>query len=80
MLVSGDLYEEQDILNWLLTQKDPSGDVIDEVEGESLLKTIQEAESLAVYFCEYNILHFSSLSFYNYPYQVDLVVVKLTVA
>lgn len=58
MLVSGDLYEEQDILNWLLTQKDPSGDVIDEVEGDGLLKTIQEAESLAVYFCEYCIFLF----------------------
>lgn len=58
MLVSGDLYEEQDILNWLLTQKDPSGDVIDEVEGDGLLKTIQEAESLAVYFCEYRIFAF----------------------
>lgn len=50
----GDLYEEQDILNWLLTQKDPSGDVIDEVNGDDLLKTIQESEALAVYFCKTN--------------------------
>lgn len=56
-MVLGDLYEEQDILNWLLTQKDPSGDVIDEVEGEALLKTIQEAEALAVYFCEYTFCY-----------------------
>lgn len=53
----GDLYEEQDILNWLLTQKDPTGDVIDEVEGEALMKTIEEAEALAVYFCKYHMLH-----------------------
>ncbi|KAG8290092.1 hypothetical protein J6590_090322 [Homalodisca vitripennis] len=42
VIYAGDLYEEQDILNWLMTQKDPSGDVIDEVEGDDLLKTIQE--------------------------------------
>ncbi|XP_054268035.1 uncharacterized protein LOC128989922 isoform X4 [Macrosteles quadrilineatus] len=50
VIYAGDLYEEQDILNWLLTQKDPSGDVIDEVNGDELLKTIQESEALAVYF------------------------------
>lgn len=49
----GDLYDEGEILNWLLTQKDPSGEVIEELEGEELLKAIQKSESLAVYFCKY---------------------------
>lgn len=35
-----------------MTQKDPSGDAIDEMEGEDLLETIKEAEALAVYFCK----------------------------
>jgi hypothetical protein len=52
LIILGDLYEEQDILNWLLTQKDPSGDIIDEVNGEELLAKIHESEALAVYFCK----------------------------
>lgn len=40
------------MLNWLLTQKDPSGEVIEALEGEVLVKMINEADSLAVYFCK----------------------------
>lgn len=39
------------MLNWLLTQKDPSADVIEEVEGKELLELIEVAEHLAVFFC-----------------------------
>lgn len=35
-----------------MTQKDPSGDVIEELEGEQLLHAIHHSESLAVFFCE----------------------------
>lgn len=48
----GDLYDEQQLLSWLLTQKNPSGDVIEALEGEELIKTIEESGSLAVYFCK----------------------------
>ncbi|VEN38634.1 unnamed protein product, partial [Callosobruchus maculatus] len=49
-IYAGDLYDEQQILQWLLTQKDPSGDVIEAAEGNELLKQIEEEEALAVYF------------------------------
>lgn len=51
-LLAGDLYDEQLLLNWLLTQKNPSGDVIEALEGQELLKLIEEEGSLAVYFCK----------------------------
>lgn len=50
--LSGDLYDEQEILSWLLTQKDPAGDVIEALEGEELITLIREEDSLAVYFCK----------------------------
>ncbi|XP_014255609.1 uncharacterized protein LOC106670103 isoform X2 [Cimex lectularius] len=50
VIYAGDLYEENDILQWLLTQKDPSGDVIEELESDALLKMIKNSDSLAVYF------------------------------
>ncbi|KAK1134834.1 hypothetical protein K0M31_007603 [Melipona bicolor] len=50
VIYAGDLYDEDQILQWLLTQKDPSGEVIEDLEGEDLLNLIRESESLAVYF------------------------------
>lgn len=50
---TGDLYEEDQILNWLMTQKDPGGDVIEDIEGERLISLIEESGSMAVYFCKY---------------------------
>ncbi|XP_008203455.2 uncharacterized protein LOC100118209 isoform X2 [Nasonia vitripennis] len=50
VIYAGDLYDEQQILQWLMTQKDPSGEMIEEKEGEDLLNMIRESESLAVYF------------------------------
>lgn len=52
IVLTGDLYEEEQILQWLMTQKDPSGEVIEALEGEDLLNLIRESESLAVYFCK----------------------------
>lgn len=52
VIYAGDLYDEQQILQWLLTQKDPSGDVIELVDGSELLDMIQENEALAIYFCK----------------------------
>ncbi|XP_037956564.1 uncharacterized protein LOC119686146 isoform X8 [Teleopsis dalmanni] len=50
VIYAGDLYEEEQILAWLLTQKDPSGDVIEDLEGEKLVKLIEESGAIAVYF------------------------------
>lgn len=50
VIYAGDLYDEQQLLSWLLTQKNPAGDVIEALEGQELLDLIQESTSLAVYF------------------------------
>lgn len=50
----GDLYEEDQILAWLMTQKDPGGDVIEDIEGQRLIDLIEESGSMAVYFCKYS--------------------------
>lgn len=43
-------------MNWLLTQKDPSGEVIEALQGDELRRLIASDESVAVYFCELNIV------------------------
>lgn len=50
---TGDLYQEDQILNWLMTQKDPGGDVIEDIEGQRLIDLIEESGSMAVYFCKF---------------------------
>ncbi|XP_063909566.1 uncharacterized protein LOC135127148 isoform X1 [Zophobas morio] len=50
VIYAGDLYDEQQILQWMMTQKDPSGDVIEATEGSELVKLIEEEAALAVYF------------------------------
>ncbi|CAH1128575.1 unnamed protein product [Ceutorhynchus assimilis] len=50
VIYAGDLYDEQQILQWLMTQKDPSGDVIEAAEGSELIMLIDNEEALAVYF------------------------------
>ncbi|XP_037908220.1 uncharacterized protein LOC119649874 isoform X6 [Hermetia illucens] len=50
VIYAGDLYAEDQILNWILTQKDPGGDVIEDLEGERLKQLIEESGSIAVYF------------------------------
>ncbi|XP_046409452.1 uncharacterized protein LOC124296686 isoform X4 [Neodiprion virginianus] len=50
VIYAGDLYDEDQILQWLLTQKDPFGEVIEALEGEDLLHLIRESDALAVYF------------------------------
>ncbi|KAJ0178650.1 hypothetical protein K1T71_005425 [Dendrolimus kikuchii] len=50
VIYAGDLYDEQQLLSWLLVQKNPAGDVIEALEGQDLLDLIEESSSLAVYF------------------------------
>lgn len=47
------MYDGQQLLSWLLTQKDPAGDVIEALEGQELLDLIEDSASLAVYFCTF---------------------------
>lgn len=51
------MYEEDQILNWLMTQKDPGGDVIEDLEGQRLIDLIEESGSMAVYFCKWFIVN-----------------------
>lgn len=53
VIYAGDLYDEEGILNWLMTQKNPGGDVIEDLEGDRLKKLIEESPSIAVYFCKF---------------------------
>ncbi|XP_070499227.1 uncharacterized protein hlk isoform X4 [Chironomus tepperi] len=54
VIYAGDLYDEEAILNWLLTQKNPGGDIIEDLEGAKLKKLIEESPSIAVYFYKSN--------------------------
>lgn len=38
-----------------MAQKDPGGDVIEDIEGDHLINLIEESGSMAVYFCKYTI-------------------------
>lgn len=58
---AGDLYEEEAILSWLLAQRNPSGDFIEDVEGIRLKHLIDESPSIAVYFCK--TLSYTNISF-----------------
>ncbi|XP_050520810.1 uncharacterized protein LOC126894105 isoform X3 [Daktulosphaira vitifoliae] len=49
-IYAGNLYEESDILNWLMVQKNPHGEIIEELEGVELRNVISSSESIAVYF------------------------------
>ncbi|XP_055953591.1 uncharacterized protein LOC129989201 [Argiope bruennichi] len=50
VIYAGDLKNGSDILSWLITQKDPSSDMIEEMEGDELEELIETAEFLAVLF------------------------------
>ena len=51
IIYSGDLKNEEAILEWLIVQKDPSNEAIEDQEGETLRKTVQNTESVAVFVC-----------------------------
>ncbi|XP_062543077.1 uncharacterized protein LOC134210806 isoform X4 [Armigeres subalbatus] len=50
VIYAGDLNNEEEILNWLMTQKNPGGDVIEDLDGSKLLSLIEDSNALAVYF------------------------------
>ncbi|GFY48898.1 protein disulfide-isomerase [Trichonephila inaurata madagascariensis] len=50
VIYAGDLKNGTDILGWLITQKDPSSDMIEEMDGDELEELIESADFLAVLF------------------------------
>uniref|UniRef100_A0A182MRQ4 Thioredoxin domain-containing protein n=1 Tax=Anopheles culicifacies TaxID=139723 RepID=A0A182MRQ4_9DIPT len=50
VIYAGDLNDEDEILNWLMTQKNPGGDIIEDLDGTKLLTLIEDSNALAVYF------------------------------
>ena len=51
-IYAGDMKREDSILEWLLVQKDPSNEAIEEMEGEELRTTIQDSDAIAVFVCK----------------------------
>ena len=66
-IYAGDLKNEEAILEWLLVQKDPSNEAIEEQSGENLLKTIDNTEAVAVFICKLQV--FISVTPYFLYYQ-----------
>nr|XP_042900570.1 uncharacterized protein LOC107453912 [Parasteatoda tepidariorum] len=50
VIYAGDLKNGTDILDWLITEKDPSSDMIEEMDGDELEELIEQADYLAVLF------------------------------
>ncbi|XP_046651298.1 uncharacterized protein LOC124342369 isoform X3 [Daphnia pulicaria] len=50
VIYAGDLKNEERLLEWLLIQKDPTSDMIEEYEDEALVEVIRKQEFVAVYF------------------------------
>ena len=55
IIYSGDLKNEEAILEWLIVQKDPSNEAIEDQEGETLRKTVENTESVAVFVCKFEL-------------------------
>ena len=54
IIYAGDLKNTEAILEWLVVQKDPSNEAIEEQSGDTLRKTIERVEAVAVFVCELN--------------------------
>ncbi|EFX69653.1 hypothetical protein DAPPUDRAFT_202746 [Daphnia pulex] len=50
VIYAGDLKNEERLLEWLLIQKDPTSDMIEEYDDEALVEVIRKQEFVAVYF------------------------------
>nr|XP_045619924.1 uncharacterized protein LOC123771446 isoform X4 [Procambarus clarkii] len=46
----GDMKNEENLLSWLLTEKDPTADFIEDMEGAALQRVIRDSDAIAVYF------------------------------
>ncbi|XP_064114219.1 uncharacterized protein LOC135220720 isoform X11 [Macrobrachium nipponense] len=50
IIYAGDMKNEENLLSWLLTEKDPTADFIEDMEGDALLRVIKDSDAIAVYF------------------------------
>ncbi|KAG7154498.1 disulfide-isomerase-like 2 [Homarus americanus] len=50
IIYAGDMKNEENLLSWLLTEKDPTADFIEDMEGAALLHVIRDSDAIAVYF------------------------------
>lgn len=53
-IFAGDLKKADKILEWLMSQKDPGHDKIEEVDENTLRRILEAHEHVAVYFCMYS--------------------------
>jgi hypothetical protein len=51
VIFAGDLKNDEKILEWLLSQKDPAGERIEEMRGDELKEYISLHEFVTVFFC-----------------------------
>merc|ERR1712218_601969 len=58
VVYTGDLKREESILEWLMVQKDPSNDAIEELEGENLRNIVESSDAVAVFVCKYQTRQF----------------------
>lgn len=65
-IYSGDLMNEEDILEWVLELHETQPDVIETVDRKTLQVLINDVDHLAVFFCKYFWLLGSVLFFYSY--------------
>jgi hypothetical protein len=52
IIYAGDLKNEAAVLEWLVVQKDPANEAIDDRAGEALARIIERMEFVAVYVCK----------------------------
>ena len=71
-IYAGDLKNEEAILEWLLVQKDPSNEAIEEQSGENLLKTIDNSEAVAVFLCKFSFIFSFFKTFSAHIPQVEI--------
>ncbi|KAK8738956.1 hypothetical protein OTU49_003758 [Cherax quadricarinatus] len=50
IIYAGDMKNEENLLSWLLTEKDPTADFIEDMEGAALQRVIRDSDAIAVYF------------------------------
>ncbi|KAK3916303.1 Protein disulfide-isomerase A5 [Frankliniella fusca] len=80
VIYAGDLYDEGQLLSWLLTQKDPGGDLIEDLDGDDLIRLIEESDSLAVYFWNKTLCDMCSSKQFRKQRRKELLEEKLTAA
>lgn len=59
---TGDMKNEENLLSWLLTEKDPTADFIEDMEGDALQRVIRDSDAIAVYFCESHLPYLYQLN------------------